>query len=143
MRRLFLLAKATELQAKIAKEDDECITQTVIELEESGWKCEKVTEETEESFIERIKCLRDKYSIAGVSETAKLVIIKAIGLSKDHWYKCLNGHYYAIGECGGANETGECPECNAVIGGASHTLAARTYMPRKWTAQNMRYGACS
>ncbi len=64
-----------------------------MKLEESGWKCEKVTEETEESFIERIKCLRDKYSIDGVSETAKLVIIKAIGLSKGHWYKCLNGHY--------------------------------------------------
>ncbi len=32
------------------------------------------------------------------------MIIKAIGLSKGHWYECLNGHPYVIGECGGAME---------------------------------------
>ncbi|XP_064399168.1 NFX1-type zinc finger-containing protein 1-like [Halichondria panicea] len=123
MRRIFLLAKATELQAIIAKEDDECITQTVIELEESGWKCEKVTEEKEASFIERIKSLRGKYrliSVYGVSETAQFILVKVIGLSKGHWYKCPNSHYYAIGECG-VMETGKCPECNA---GVSHTFIA-------------------
>ena len=46
----------------------------------------------------------------------------AVGLSKGHWYKCPNGHCYAIGECGGAMETSKCPECGAVIGGVRHTL---------------------
>lgn len=32
-------------------------------------------------------------------------------------------HIYAIGECGGANERGQCPECRADIGGVSHRLA--------------------
>jgi len=32
------------------------------------------------------------------------------------------GHIYAIGECGGANEIGRCPECKATIGGTSHQL---------------------
>mmetsp|Transcript_7281 Transcript_7281/g.12466 ORF Transcript_7281/g.12466 Transcript_7281/m.12466 type:complete len:264 (-) Transcript_7281:828-1619(-) len=39
-----------------------------------------------------------------------------------HWFKCKNGHPYAIGECGGAMEKSRCPECNEVIGGQSHRL---------------------
>ncbi|KAI9142789.1 hypothetical protein BKA69DRAFT_1113975 [Paraphysoderma sedebokerense] len=39
-----------------------------------------------------------------------------------HWYRCPNGHPYAIGECGGAMQTSTCPECGATIGGASHSL---------------------
>ena len=50
--------------------------------------------------------------------------MKAIGLCKGHWYKCQNGHYYAIGDCGGATQRGKCPECGSVIGGEGHRLAA-------------------
>ncbi|XP_021348895.1 NFX1-type zinc finger-containing protein 1-like isoform X2 [Mizuhopecten yessoensis] len=39
-----------------------------------------------------------------------------------HWFKCPNGHVYAIGDCNGATTQGACPECNATIGGGSHTL---------------------
>lgn len=39
------------------------------------------------------------------------------------WYKCANGHPYAIGECGGAMQQARCP-CGATIGGANHALAA-------------------
>ena len=48
--------------------------------------------------------------------------MKAVGLSKGHWYKCLNGHYYCIGECGGAMQLAKCPECKADSGGTSHRL---------------------
>jgi hypothetical protein len=41
-----------------------------------------------------------------------------------HWFKCPNGHPYAIGECGGAMQQSSCPECGAVVGGGSHQLAA-------------------
>lgn len=34
------------------------------------------------------------------------------------------GHFYAIGECGGAMQRGTCPECQAPIGGANHQLEA-------------------
>lgn len=37
-----------------------------------------------------------------------------------HWFKCPNGHYFAIGDCGGAMETSKCPDCGAKIGGANH-----------------------
>jgi hypothetical protein len=30
------------------------------------------------------------------------MILKATGENKGHWYKCPNGHYYVIGDCGGA-----------------------------------------
>jgi len=39
-----------------------------------------------------------------------------------HWFKCPNGHYYVIGDCGGAMETAICPECKAEIGGGHHKL---------------------
>ncbi|KAK4872927.1 hypothetical protein RN001_014956 [Aquatica leii] len=49
-------------------------------------------------------------------------VIKAMGMAKGHWFQCPNGHIYAIGECGGAMQTGKCADCGAGIGGSSHTL---------------------
>ncbi|KAJ4263476.1 hypothetical protein NW762_006295 [Fusarium torreyae] len=37
-----------------------------------------------------------------------------------HWYNCLNGHPFAIGECGMPMEVARCPECGAPIGGTQH-----------------------
>ena len=58
----------------------------------------------------------------GISEKERQEIVKAIGLSKGHWYKCPNGHIYAIGECGGAMQQSTCPECMVPIGGTNHRL---------------------
>ena len=71
-----------------------------------------------------IRRLSNRYEVDGLSQEEKLKIVEAIGLSKGHWYKCPKGHYYCIGECGGATETGRCPECGSTIGGQSHNLAA-------------------
>ena len=49
-------------------------------------------------------------------------IMKATALDKGHWNKCPNGHYYAIGDCGGAMEVSRCPDCKAQIGGSNHQL---------------------
>ena len=38
----------------------------------------------------------------GISDVERQQILKAVGLSQGHWFKCPNGHIYAIGECGGA-----------------------------------------
>lgn len=59
----------------------------------------------------------------GITDDERLMIVKAIGLNKGHWYKCPNGHVYAIGDCGGAMEQSTCPECKVTIGGANHSLA--------------------
>ncbi|KAJ8259276.1 hypothetical protein COCON_G00182880 [Conger conger] len=58
----------------------------------------------------------------GITDKERVMIVKAIGLAKGHWYKCPSGHVYAIGDCGGAMERGKCPECNVRIGGMSHAL---------------------
>ena len=52
----------------------------------------------------------------------KQQIVTAMGLKKGHWYKCPQGHIYAITECGGAMEKSTCPDCGAVIGGENHRL---------------------
>ena len=59
-------------------------------------------------------------------------IIKAVGLPNGHWNKCRNGHYYVIGDCGGAMEVSKCPDCYEVIGGANHALAAGNLPAREF-----------
>ena len=59
-----------------------------------------------------------------LTKEEKEMVIKAVGLSAGHWYKCPNGHVYAIGECGGATQEGKCPDCKTTIGGVNHSLTA-------------------
>ncbi|GFS28363.1 NFX1-type zinc finger-containing protein 1 [Trichonephila inaurata madagascariensis] len=61
-------------------------------------------------------------AIINVSDLEKQSILKAMGLSKGHWYQCPNGHVYCITECGGAMVESQCNECGARIGGTSHRL---------------------
>lgn len=129
MRRLSLLAKLTELQVKltpkrreVSKADNDSIEKAIDKLDQSGWKREKVSAMCENEVLQLIKSVCDKYCIDRLSETERLEIVSAIGLSKGHWYKCPNGHFYCIGQCGGAVETAKCPECKANIGGVNHAL---------------------
>jgi len=57
-----------------------------------------------------------------VTDKERQEIVRAMGMGKGHWYKCPNGHLYAIGECGGATQVSTCNECGAQIGGTSHRL---------------------
>ncbi|KIV89749.1 hypothetical protein PV10_07129 [Exophiala mesophila] len=43
-----------------------------------------------------------------------------IATHSGHWYNCVNGHPFAIGECGMPMEQARCPECGAPIGGSHH-----------------------
>jgi len=47
------------------------------------------------------------------------VMTKEVG-ERGHWYKCPNEHFYAVGECGGAMQTSECPDCKALLERMSH-----------------------
>jgi hypothetical protein len=71
----------------------------------------------EESFKEL-----QTYIKVELSKEERAMIVEAMGLGKGHWYKCPNGHPYAIGECGGAMQKARCPDCNAEIGGQQHRL---------------------
>ena len=70
-----------------------------------------------------VEKIRQKLGMQILSKEEKEMVIKAMDLSAGHWYKCPNGHVYAIGECGGAMQESRCPECNATIGGTNHSLA--------------------
>ncbi|XP_062521487.1 NFX1-type zinc finger-containing protein 1-like [Corticium candelabrum] len=84
----------------------------------------KRTREDTKAIRKIIKRLSDTYSVFGLSKAEKLEIVRAMGFKPGHWYKCRNGHVYAIGDCGGADERSRCPECKEEIGGQSHRLVA-------------------
>lgn len=60
----------------------------------------------------------------GISKDEREMIVRAMGLTQGHWFKCPNGHVYCITECGGATVESTCPDCKARIGGTSHRLRA-------------------
>lgn len=68
----------------------------------------------------------------GISEVERMQIVKALNMTQGHWFKCPNGHPYAIGECGGAMETSKCNECGADIGQLliylSHTASELNFL---------------
>ena len=82
----------------------------------------KITTKIATECFGKFEELKKKYKINCITKQEQIEIVKAVGLSKGHWYKCLNGHYYCIGECGGAMQLAKCPECKADSGGTSHRL---------------------
>ncbi|XP_027002552.1 NFX1-type zinc finger-containing protein 1 [Tachysurus fulvidraco] len=82
------------------------------------------TENDADKVKEILKELESKLpkSGLGVTDEERVMIVKAMALPQGHWYKCPNGHVYAIGDCGGAMVRSQCPECKATIGGVNHTL---------------------
>ncbi|XP_064640121.1 NFX1-type zinc finger-containing protein 1-like [Lineus longissimus] len=86
----------------------------------------KFTDEAE-TAVDKVVIEVEKHipkSGLGISEDERVMIVKAMGMSQGHWYKCPNGHPYAIGDCGGAMVETKCPECKATIGGRNHALTA-------------------
>ena len=79
-----------------------------------------------------------------VSLNLKRQIVKAIGLAKGHWFKCPNGHYYCIGECGDAMQEVKCPECGAKIGAwtTSHFTSCHqiTSWLQRWMELSVQHG---
>ena len=82
----------------------------------------KIKNEVREAAINDLDNICRDLKIGMITAEEKAEIVKAIGLSKGHWFKCPNGHIYVIGDCGGAMERGKCPECHEVIGGENHNL---------------------
>nr|XP_023014369.1 NFX1-type zinc finger-containing protein 1-like [Leptinotarsa decemlineata] len=77
-------------------------------------------DDTLQSELEKLKELTA--SPIQISEAERIAIVKAIGLSPGHWYKCPNGHPYLITECGGAMQVSKCNDCGVDIGGRNHRL---------------------
>ncbi|KAB5584014.1 hypothetical protein PHYPO_G00102520 [Pangasianodon hypophthalmus] len=110
------MAKYTVLEGKVNAE----VRQARQILEDTR----PFTENEEDKVKEIFKELENKlpHSGLGITDEERVMIVKAMALPQGHWYKCPNGHVYAIGDCGGAMERSQCPDCKATIGGTNHTL---------------------
>ncbi|XP_072949023.1 NFX1-type zinc finger-containing protein 1-like [Epargyreus clarus] len=77
----------------------------------------------ENKGIAAMKLIQEEIKVSGIAtKQERALIVQAIGLKAGHWYKCPNGHFYCIGECGGAMEVSKCIECGVAIGGRGHAL---------------------
>ena len=75
---------------------------------------------SEENKLRALKMKLGKMLGFGLSEVERRQILHAMkDLHQGNWFKCSNGHVYAIGECGEALETSKCPECKEVVGGVN------------------------
>lgn len=91
-------------------------TEVVLEAEAA---VEKMREESKE-VVQSIRT-GTFYQPVGLEE--QRMAIKAMGFgATGHWFRCRNGHPFAIGDCGGAMEISRCPECGESIGGTDHRL---------------------
>ncbi len=131
LRRLTSVTRLCDLQYKV--ENTKCQVSTSDQGRLGALACQvlrsgldddpKMTEQTEWEVSDLIAHFNRQYSVNGLSDAERTEIVEAIGLTRGHWFKCPNGHFYCIGDCGGAMERANCPECDAVIGGAAHQLA--------------------
>ena len=120
-----VLCKLESCVRNVSSIEIDGLTKRTIELYRSGQKgYSKLEGEQEAEVHVYVSHLKKKYHLDGLTDEEKIEIFKAVGLSKGHWFKCSKGHFYCIGECGGAMEKSKCPECGDVIGGESHTLAS-------------------
>ena len=99
------------------------------------------------ALCERLRARLTGTFYAPVSDAERRAVFDAMaadvgsgfGSFGGHWFKCENGHVYAIGECGGAMEQATCPECGAVVGGGSHRLAAGNAVADEMAQFQTRY----
>ncbi|KAL9611040.1 MAG: hypothetical protein Q9167_004287 [Letrouitia subvulpina] len=70
--------------------------------------------------------LRDSTFYLPVSNEEKAQVYAAMAADfqgTGHWYYCVNGHPFTIGECGAPMQTSRCPQCGEMVGGEHHQLA--------------------
>ncbi|RWS23941.1 NFX1-type zinc finger-containing protein 1-like isoform b precursor [Leptotrombidium deliense] len=97
------------------------VTELVTQAKELFHRVGRLSDED----AEKLKKIVDKAIElnGGIPKHEMKMVLKAMNFGqKGHWFKCPNGHPYCITECGGAMETGKCPECQEEIGGTSHRL---------------------
>lgn len=126
IQRIILACKLKILQEGIIKENKSVPDEMQSKIDRASELfafSRKIDGEVRERAINDLDQICKALKFGEISAEEKAEIVRAIGLSKGHWFKCPNGHIYAIGECGGAMERGKCPECKEVIGGGSHQLA--------------------
>ena len=90
-------------------------------LEEAEALCDEYPQPTR-GLKEEIVQVRDMLKTATFSSEMRMVVAAmATEFSgTGHWYRCVRGHPFTVGECGMPMELARCPACGAGIGGQSH-----------------------
>ena len=101
----------------------------------------KMSDDLEKEVSVLIASFREQYDLEDLTDSERVEINKGMDFSKGHWFKCPYGHIYCIGDCGGAIHESHCPECDARIGGASHTLRTDNQLASEM--DGARHGAWS
>jgi hypothetical protein len=91
-------------------------------IEKFSKECDRALKDALENLSKEIK------SAVKITDAERQLVVGALGFKQGHWFKCPNGHIYAIGECGGAMEVGRCNECGEAIGGSSHRLLSNNML---------------
>ncbi|KAF2858127.1 P-loop containing nucleoside triphosphate hydrolase protein [Piedraia hortae CBS 480.64] len=69
---------------------------------------------------------QDRYEQVSTEELEAIRNAMTFGkaaLRASAWYTCVNGHPFAVGECGMPMQLARCPECGASVGGTNHRPA--------------------
>ncbi|CAH2096329.1 unnamed protein product [Euphydryas editha] len=120
MNSIVLLSKLLSQQIYIMNKDQPNVIQVlkIVKTEVLGYGIYK-----ESSAMDALKKFQNEIKASNiVTKEERDLIVKAIGAKAGQWYKCPNGHFYSIGQCGGAMEISKCVECKVPIGGQNHAL---------------------
>ncbi|GAB1742004.1 hypothetical protein NU219Hw_g7399t1 [Hortaea werneckii] len=63
----------------------------------------------------------------GISSSEMRMVVAAMAKEfrgTGHWYRCVNGHPFTVGECGMPMQLARCPTCGEGIGGQHHRPTA-------------------
>lgn len=74
-----------------------------------------------------------------VTSEEEMMVIRAMAeefLGSGHWYYCVNGHPFTIGDCGMPMELARCPECGQQIGGQDHIAIEGVRLATDFEARN-------
>ena len=126
--RMQFLVYLIELECQLQEKPSSALTKEEKQTVEKASKLLLSGRRIEEALLDQLRkafqTIRKKVGLTLLTNNERLMIIQTTGSAQGNWYKCPKGHYYAIGDCGCANEEGKCPECGAKIEGRSHQLAA-------------------
>lgn len=102
---------------------DNQLTNIHEEISNALFSLTKYSTEIDTQIKKSLKELSVKVHTAPIiTEFERKLIVRAMSLKQGQWFKCPNGHIYAIGECGGATQVSRCYECGQSIGGTNHRL---------------------
>lgn len=113
--------------ASLSEADMQCLIDSAhAHIQSASALCHKYPGQTagmHTEVSEAKKMLHDSTAYAPVTNEEKAAVYAAMAQSfrgTGHWYNCVNGHPFTIGECGMPMETAICPQCGAPIGGMNH-----------------------